>query len=71
MKEVLQSKQVVESNNSTDVGQFSVHVRREINDEKCNDKVTENEEVDMSSEIEKREAHLATMEMHKKVCFVQ
>ena len=47
MKEVLQSKTVVESNYSTDVGKFSVHVCtcREINAEKCNDKVTENEEV--------------------------
>ena len=71
MKEVLQSKTVVESNYSTDVGKFSVHVCtcREINAEKCDDKVTENEEVDMttaSSEIEKREAQLGTMEKHNK-----
>ena len=70
MKEALQSKPVVERNDLTDVtvGKFPTH--REVNAEKFNDKVTENEEVDMiiaSSEIEKREAQLATMEKHKKV----
>ena len=34
MKEVLQSKAVIESNYSTDVGNFSVHVHREINTDK-------------------------------------
>ena len=51
-----------------------MHVPREISAEKCNDKVTKNEEVDMtiaSIEIKKREAQLATMEKHKKECFVQ
>ena len=68
MKEALQSKPVVERNDLTDGRKFSAH--REVNAQKCNDKVTENEEVDMiiaSSEIEKREAQLATMEKHKKV----
>ena len=70
MKEALQSKPVVERNDLTDVtvGKFPTH--REVNAEKFNGKVTENEEVDMiiaSGEIEKREAQLATMEKHKKV----
>ena len=60
----------MERNYLTDVGKLSVHVHKEINAEKYNDKVTESEEVNMiiaSIETDKREAQLAIMEKHKKV----
>ena len=76
MKEVLQSKTVVESNYSTDVGKFSVHVCtcREINAEKCDDKVTENEEVDMTTASSKKRRGRHSWEQWKsitKVRFIQ